>query len=96
MVRACLQNELSDEELQAANPAMALLQTLLPWVHVSGNRQGDNSQARRTAEVLAQLPGLEEFLAQHGVQLGAQVSQDERLRLVELVHQYITQMQQQP
>lgn len=89
-----LQGELSDDELQAANPIMALLHTLLPWVRVAGGQQ-DQGTAQRASQVLEHIPGLEGYLAQHGVHLGAQVSQEERLHLVELVHQYITQLQQQ-
>jgi hypothetical protein len=87
-----VQNEVSDDELQATNPIMALLQTLLPWVNVSGS--GREESSARTSEVLAQIPGLEGYLEQHGVRVGAQVTQEERLRLIELVHQYITQLQE--
>jgi hypothetical protein len=87
-----VQNELSDDELQATHPMMALLQTLLPWVNVSGNDREE--RGRRTSELFAQVPGLEGYLEQHGVQLGAQMAQEDRLRLIELVHHYITQLQQ--
>lgn len=74
---------------------MALLQTLLPWVNVAGSRQGETAQAQRNAVVFAAEPGLQGFLEQHGVQLGDEVSQEDRNRLAELVQQYFTQRDQQ-
>jgi hypothetical protein len=85
----CVQNELSDEELRAANPIMALLRTLLPWVNVANS--GSEDQRESSQEALAQLPGLAEFLRTHGIDPHGPLSNDDRERLIGLVLQYMRQ-----
>lgn len=93
-----LQNELSDDELQASHPIRALLQTLLPWVYLAGSGLGGSTQEQRNAALLEGMPGLGAFLEQHGVQLsalGEQASQEDRSRLAELVQLFMMQEEQQ-
>lgn len=84
---ADVQRQISDEELQAANPIMALLQTLMPWVSVAG--EAAQAAGRTEEDLLAQVPGLTEFLAGRGIDLTRQVPAAERPRVLELVREYL-------
>eukprot|EP00892_Ulva_mutabilis_P011990 jgi/Ulvmu1/9163/UM005_0261.1 len=81
--------QLSDEELQAANPIMALLQTLMPWVSVAGEAAEEAGQSQE--DLLAQVPGLTAFLSASGVDLTRAVPAAERPRVLELVREYLMQ-----
>lgn len=82
-----MQRQLSDEELQAANPLMALLQTLMPWVTVAGEAAA--GAGRSEEDLLGQVPGLTEFLVANGVDVERQVPASERPRILALVREYL-------
>lgn len=83
-----MQRQLSDEELQSANPVMALLRTLMPWVSVAGGA-GAAGGAAAEAEVLQQVPGLTEFLANAGLDVTRAVPPAERARVLQLVREFL-------
>lgn len=82
-----VQRQLSDEDLQAAHPIMALLQTLMPWVSLAG--EAAEVAGRSQEDLLRDVPGLTEFLAESGVDLTQQVPAAERPRVLELVRDFL-------
>lgn len=84
-----MQRQLSDEELQAANPVMALLQTLMPWVRVAG--EAAEAEGQTEDDLLPQMPGLTAFLAERGIDMTRAVPPDDRPRILELVREFLIQ-----
>lgn len=66
---------------------MALLQTLMPWVSLAG--EAAEVAGRSQEDLLRDVPGLTEFLAESGVDLTQQVPAAERPRVLELVRDFL-------
>lgn len=82
-----MQRQLSDDELQAANPVMALLQTLMPWVVVAG--EAAEAEGQTEDDLLPLMPGLTAFLAERGIDVTRAVPPDDRPRILELVREFL-------
>lgn len=82
-----MQRQLSDEELQGANPIMAMLQTLMPWVLVAG--EAAEAEGQTEDDLLPLMPGLTAFLADRGIDVTRAVPPDDRPRVLELVREFL-------